>query len=91
MKLTELRQGECAVIRSVQEGDELARLQAMGVCQDRRIELVQHGDPLIFRVFGSRIGLSARLAGHVLVERCADAGRCWNRTGPEGLTQDSAD
>ena len=77
MKLTELSVGDCAVIRAVQESDELARLKAMGVCLDRRIELVQRGDPLIFRVFGSRIGVSARLADHVEVERCDEAGRCW--------------
>ncbi|MFT5124000.1 MAG: Fe2+ transport system protein FeoA [Kiritimatiellia bacterium] len=79
MKLTELHIGDCAIIRGVSEAEELNRLKAMGVCIDRRIELVQKGDPLIFKVFGSRIGLSARLAEHVEVESCASASRCWNR------------
>ena len=44
----------------------------MGICQGRRIMLVRRGDPLILRVLGSRIGLSARLALKVSVEACAD-------------------
>ena len=81
MKLSDLHIGDCAIIRSVTEADDLNRLKAMGVCIDRRIELVQKGDPLIFKVFGSRIGLSARLAEHVEVEPCTSVSRCWNRKG----------
>jgi len=79
MKLSDLHVGDCAIIHDVTEAEDLNRLKAMGVCIDRRIELVQKGDPLIFKVFGSRIGLSARLAEHVEVEPCASVGRCWNR------------
>ena len=79
MKLSDLHVGDCAIIHGVTETEDLNRLKAMGVCIDRRIELVQRGDPLIFKVFGSRIGLSARLAEHVKVEPCASVGRCWNR------------
>jgi Fe2+ transport system protein FeoA len=49
------------------EDDEMARLMAMGVCTGRTIEMVKSGDPLILKVFGSRIGVSARLASRVLV------------------------
>jgi Fe2+ transport system protein FeoA len=46
------------------------RLKAMGVCLSRKVELVKAGDPLILRVLGSRIGLSARLARRVWVQTC---------------------
>ena len=42
----------------------------LGVCVGRRVELVKGGDPLILRVFGSRLGLSAALAARVRVEVC---------------------
>jgi hypothetical protein len=35
------------------------------------VELLHVGDPLILKVFGSRIGLSAELASRVSVEICA--------------------
>ena len=44
----------------------------MGVCLSRKVELVQGGDPLILRVLGSRIGLSARIARRVWVETCTE-------------------
>lgn len=53
------------------DGPDAMRLQAMGICRGRRIELVKSGDPLIVRVLGSRVGLSGRLAAEVLV-RLAD-------------------
>jgi len=65
------------VIAEVINREELERLQAMGICEGRRLEVIQSGDPLIVRVFGSRIGLSARMAAHVRVIRCQGAPRCW--------------
>lgn len=53
--------------------DDAARLQAMGVCVGRRVMLVQSGDPLIVRVAGSRIGISARLAEQVQVMPVCDS------------------
>jgi hypothetical protein len=41
----------------------------------RRVELIRSGNPLILKVFGSRLGLSAELASRVHVEVCAP-GRC---------------
>lgn len=49
----------------------------MGVCIGRRVEIIKTGDTLIIRVFGSRIGLSARMAAHVRVQPCSRAPRCW--------------
>lgn len=75
--LTALAACECGVVVEVVNREELERLQAMGVCEGRRLEVVKSGDPLILRVFGSRIGLSARLAAHVQVRPCPGAPRCW--------------
>lgn len=55
--VTEVRVGE----------PDAVRLQAMGICRGRRVELVKGGDPLIVRVLGSRVGLSGRLAAQVMV------------------------
>jgi Fe2+ transport system protein FeoA len=39
------------------------------------VELVRAGDPLILKVFGSRLGISAELAARVQVEIC-QPGHC---------------
>ena len=66
----------CAVVRSVETDDEdTHRLKTLGVCVGRRIELVRAGDPLILKVFGSRLGISAELARRVRVEVC-QPGQC---------------
>jgi len=71
-RLSDLEDGRCGWIREVEAGDvEIERLQAMSICRGRRVRLVRAGDPLILRVLGTRIGVSARLAAHVLVEPCA--------------------
>ncbi|HPK01493.1 MAG TPA: FeoA family protein [Candidatus Sumerlaeota bacterium] len=49
-------------------GDELNRLAGFGICMGRTVELIKRGDPLILRVYGTRIGLSARLAQCIHVE-----------------------
>ena len=62
----------CAVVRSIATDDEdTERLKALGVCVGRRVELVRTGDPIILKVFGSRLGISAELATRVQVEVCA--------------------
>jgi Fe2+ transport system protein FeoA len=50
-----------------QPGEATMRLQAMGLCDGRRVELVRSGDPLIVRVMGTRIGISRRLARQINV------------------------
>lgn len=52
------------------DDEEMQRLKTLGVCLGRRVELVKAGDPLILKIFGSRLGLSASLASHVQVEIC---------------------
>jgi Fe2+ transport system protein FeoA len=77
VSLPQLPRGACGVVEAVNNAEELSRLQAMGVCIGRRIEVIKTGDPLIFRVFGSRVGISARMAEHVRVSPCEKAPRCW--------------
>ena len=61
--MTSLMPGQRAVITRVDAGDqETERLMAMGICGGRTVQLVQVGDPLIMKVYGTRVGVSARLS-----------------------------
>jgi len=72
MRLNDLPPRICGIVRCIEGDDEESRrLKTLGVCSGRRIELLRGGDPLILRVFGTRLGLSARLAARVRVEICA--------------------
>jgi Fe2+ transport system protein FeoA len=74
--LDSLGPGQCARVHQVEEADhDLERLMAMGVCAGRKVMLVRRGDPLIVKVLGTRIGLSARLAHRIRVEPCPDGER----------------
>ncbi len=76
MRLDELPVRVCAVVRRVDTDDEdTNRLKTLGICLGRRVELVRVGDPLILKIFGSRLGLSASLATRVHVEIC-QPGHC---------------
>lgn len=71
VRLDELAPHECAVVDHIEApDDQMERLMSMGVCSGRMVELVMCGDPLILKVFGSRLGVSARLARRVMVVRC---------------------
>lgn len=73
VRLDALQPGMCGVVCRVDVAEDTAQqLLAMGVCVGRRVQLLQRGDPLILRVLGSRIGLSARLARGVAVEPCQE-------------------
>jgi Fe2+ transport system protein FeoA len=58
-----------AAVRAGEE--EVDRLKSMGLCVGRRLMLIRAGDPMIVKVLGSRIGISARLAQQVMVLPCA--------------------
>jgi Fe2+ transport system protein FeoA len=76
VRLDELPPRVCAVVRSVETEDEdTNRLKTLGVCVGRRVELIRVGNPLILKIFGSRLGLSAELAARVRVEVC-QPGHC---------------
>ena len=64
------------MVRSIATDDEdTHRLKTLGVCVGRRVELVRAGNPLILKIFGSRLGISAELAARVSVEVCTP-GHC---------------
>lgn len=66
--LSSLAAGSHARVAHVSaHSDDLRRLQALGVCVGRRVQLIKAGDPLIISVVGARVGLSARLAAEVCV------------------------
>ena len=47
------------------EHGDATRLKGMGICLGRQVQMVRAGDPLILRVLGARVGLSARLAAGI--------------------------
>ena len=66
----------CAIIRRIETGsEEIQRLQSLGLCVGRQIEIIKSGDPLIVRVFSSRLGLAASLAACIWLEVC-EPGHC---------------
>jgi Fe2+ transport system protein FeoA len=70
-RLDALPPQQCAVVRRIEtDGDDINRLKTLGICVGRRLEVVRTGDPLVVRVFGSRLGLSASLASRVWLEVC---------------------
>ena len=70
-RLDQLPARQCAVVRRIETGgDDMQRLKTLGICVGRRLEVVRAGDPLIVRVFGSRLGVSASLASRVWLEVC---------------------
>ena len=69
--LDRIEVGHCAKVTEVEASEaDIEQLMAMGVCVGRRVMLMQTGDPLILKVLGTRIGVSARLASNVKVQPC---------------------
>ena len=69
-RLDELPSGTRAVVHKIDSADDaLRRLMAMGLCVGREIEVIRHGNPLILRLLNARVGLSSRVARHIVVER----------------------
>ena len=62
-----LAPGRFVVCEITDVGEASIRLKRLGICENRSVELVQAGDPMIVRVAGARIGLSRRLATSVIV------------------------
>jgi Fe2+ transport system protein FeoA len=77
LRLDELAPHVCATVRALDTDDEdVHRLKTLGLCVGRQLEVVKSGDPLIVRIFGSRLGLAARLAARVRVEPCGAGCAC---------------
>jgi Fe2+ transport system protein FeoA len=71
-ELNEVPSGSRIVVQHIEPaGQAMQRLMAMGLCVGRELEVVRQGNPLILRLLGARIGVSSRLARHVIVERRA--------------------
>ncbi len=71
--LTDIPPDMCVeVTRMDADDDDTQRLKAMGVCVGRKVVMVKQGDPLIVRVWGTRLGVSHRLAHQVMVAVCVD-------------------
>jgi Fe2+ transport system protein FeoA len=68
--LSELPEGAGGRVVSVAaSAGDLERLEVMGLCQGRLVQVVKHGDPMIVRVLGTRIGLATAVARAILVRR----------------------
>ena len=68
--LNDLPSGTRAVVERIDANDDaMQRLMAMGLCVGREIEVVRQGNPLVVRMLGARIGVSSRLARHVVIKR----------------------
>jgi Fe2+ transport system protein FeoA len=68
--LADLPEGACGRILSVGASAlDLERLEVMGLCEGRLVQVIKQGNPMIVRALGTRIGLAATLAGAVRVRR----------------------
>lgn len=68
--LTQLEADALACVSHITASSEdVDLLKAMGVCTGRKIEIIQAGDPMILRVLGTRLGISARLAHTIWVNQ----------------------
>ncbi len=75
-RLSEMPPGSAGCIRKIDAPDsEAARLKSMGLCVGRNVVVVRAADPMLIKVFGSRLGVSTNLAALVCVER-KDPGEC---------------
>jgi len=78
-RLSELPSGKRGVVHHIETAEKaLHRLMAMGLCVGREITVVRHGNPLILGLLGARIGVSSRLARHVVIQPscCGGAHDC---------------
>lgn len=67
--LTQLAAGRLGVVVRIEEEDHamLIRLKTMGMHEGRGVRIVRQGARVIVSCGGTRIGLSAEVARHVLV------------------------
>lgn len=70
-KLSEMNSGNSArIVSMLSQAEELVRIQAMGVCKGRVIEIERSNDPMIIKVHNSRIAIATSLAEQITVEKC---------------------
>jgi Fe2+ transport system protein FeoA len=74
VSLSQLRPGQCGVVRSSSVGEsDAALLGAMGLCCNAKVRLCRAGEPCIVSVVGGRgsscrIGLARPLAEKIMVD-----------------------
>ena len=72
VKLRDLRQGEAAIIHSIQDSDLLLKLLEMGCVPGERIrveKIAPFGDPISIQVAGYTLSLRLNEADAIFVER----------------------
>jgi len=66
--LSSMQAGEMVCVVRIEANDEdQVRLKRMGVHPGRRMQVAQAGDPMILRIFQTRLGVSRNLANQVFV------------------------
>lgn len=69
-RLSLLPEGSAGCIRQIDApAAEADRLKSMGLCVGRTVVVGRTGNPMLVKVFGSRLGVSSQLAEAVWVER----------------------
>jgi Fe2+ transport system protein FeoA len=67
-RLDQIASGTVVTVCQVQGKDHaMDRLQAMGLCVGRQMEVVRRGNPLVVHLLGARLGLSGHLAKRIIV------------------------
>jgi Fe2+ transport system protein FeoA len=63
--------GDRVIVQAVDlDADNAVRLNRMGLCVGRTVEVIQPGDPTIVCAVGSRLAISRQLAGKVTAAPC---------------------
>lgn len=82
IRLSDLEAHHCAIVRQIDvEDEDTDRLKTLGVCIGRQIEVARNGDPVVLKIFGSRLGVARRLLDRIRVEIC-QPGHCALRESP---------
>lgn len=71
-RLSEVGLGRWTCIGLQEDQPGMLRLQQLGICEDRTIEVVAVGNPMIVRVERTEIGVSRQLAQCVTVAECVE-------------------
>lgn len=71
--LSQIGVGTAVRIKQLEGCPEMSqRLREMGVCEEQDIKVLLKQSSLVCKVCNVRVGLSAKLADHILVEAVAD-------------------
>jgi Fe2+ transport system protein FeoA len=63
-----LRPGSFRILSVDGDEAEVVRLKRLGICQNRRLEVISTGNPLIVSVAGTRLGVSRSVTQYISVE-----------------------